>query len=126
MPAYARKEIVREDEVAMYHCVSRCVRRAFLCGQDPISGKDFEHRKDWIRAKLEELAGIFAVDVCGYAVLANHVHVVVRTRPDIVARWSDDEVAGVVEGRSRPAGQALVRRSGPLSPGVHMNHLTIF
>ena len=39
MPAYARKEIVREGEVGMYHCVARCVRRAFLCGEDAVSGK---------------------------------------------------------------------------------------
>jgi hypothetical protein len=94
MPAYARREIVREGEVGVYHCVARCVRRAFLCGYDAVTGKSFEHRKGWIRQRLEELAGIFAIDVCGYAVMGNHLHVVVRTRPDIAAAWPDDEVAG--------------------------------
>jgi len=93
MPAYARKEIVREDEVGVYHCVARCVRRAFLCGQDALTGKSFEHRKGWIRRRLEELAGIFGIDVCGYAVMGNHLHVIVRTRPDVAAAWSADEVA---------------------------------
>ena len=93
MPAYARKEIVRDDEVGIYHCVARCVRRAFLCGEDPVSGRDFGHRKEWIRARLEELAGIFGIEVCGYAVMSNHLHVVVRTRPDVAAGWSKDEVA---------------------------------
>ena len=93
MPAYARKEIVREGEVGVYHCVARCVRRAFLCGLDAVTGTSFEHRKGWIRGRLEELAGIFGIDVCGYAVMGNHLHVIVRTRPDAAAAWSDEEVA---------------------------------
>ena len=80
MQVRPRKEIVREDEVGIYHCVSRCVRRAFLCGEDPVSGRSFEHRKGWIRTRLEELAGIFGVEVCGYAVMGNHLHVILRIR----------------------------------------------
>ena len=93
MPAYARREIVREGEVGVYHCVARCVRRAFLCGQDALTGRSFEHRKGWIRQRLEELAGVFGIDVCGYALMGNHLHVVLRTRPDVVAGWPDEEVA---------------------------------
>jgi hypothetical protein len=37
MPAYARRQILNEAEVGVYHCVARCVRRAFLCGQDPLT-----------------------------------------------------------------------------------------
>ena len=93
MPSYARKEIVPDGEVGVYHCVNRCVRRAWLCGEDPVSGKSYHHRKAWIRDRLEELAGAFAIDVCGFAVMSNHIHVVLRTRPDVVEEWSDDEVA---------------------------------
>jgi len=93
MPSYARREIVCEEEVGVYHCVARCVRRAFLCGFDSLTGKSFEHRKGWIRQRLEELAGIFGIDLCGYAVMGNHLHVIVRTRPDVTAAWSDEEVA---------------------------------
>ena len=92
MPACARREIVAEGQVALYHCVSRCVRRAFLCGQDTLSGRNYAHRKGWIEERLEELAGIFGVDVCGFAVMSNHLHVVVRTRPDRVEEWSDEVV----------------------------------
>jgi len=49
MPRTPRKEVFQEDEVGIYHCINRCVRRAFLCGRDAYSGKSFEHRKDWIR-----------------------------------------------------------------------------
>jgi len=70
-----------------------CVRRAFLCGRDPVSGKSYEHRKAWIRDRLEQLAAIFAIDVLDYAVLSNHFHVILRNRPDVVKQWSDKEVA---------------------------------
>lgn len=60
MPASARREIVDASQVGIYHCVSRCVRRAFLCGEDALTGRNFDHRKEWIRGRLEELAGAFA------------------------------------------------------------------
>jgi REP element-mobilizing transposase RayT len=93
MPTYARSEIVADDEVGIYHCINRTVRRAWLCGDDPVSGRSYEHRKDWVRERLKELAGIFAIDVCAYAVMSNHLHVILRTRPDVAEAWSDEEVA---------------------------------
>lgn len=63
MPAYPRSQIVPTDEIGIYHCIARCVRRAFLCGVDPFSGRDYEHRKDWIRQRLEQLAAIFAIEI---------------------------------------------------------------
>ena len=93
MPAYARKEIVDESEVGVYHCVSRCVRRAFLCGVDRYTGKNFDHRKLWVQARLEELAGIYALDILGFSIMSNHIHVVLRNRPDLAQDWSDEEVA---------------------------------
>ncbi len=84
MPAYARGEIVDNSEVGIYHCISRCVRCAFLCGQDAHAARNFDHRKDWIRERLEELAGAFAIDVLGFAVMSNHLHVLLafgRTSP---------------------------------------------
>ena len=93
MPACARGQIVIEDQVGVYHCIARCVRRAFLCGIDPYTGKDFSHRKEWILDRMRELAGLFAIEVCGYTVMSNHVHLVLRKRPDIAAQWSADEIA---------------------------------
>ena len=93
MPRVKRTEICAADEIQAFHLINRCVRRTFLCGKDRRSGKDYSHRKQWIRERLEELAGIFALDILGFTVLSNHLHVVVRTRPDIVKGWSDGEVA---------------------------------
>ncbi len=89
----ARNIYVIEGEEGVYHCISRCVRRSFLCGYDPLSGRDFSHRKKWILDRLKQLAGIFAIDVCGYAIMENHVHSILRTRPDILESWSDLDVA---------------------------------
>jgi REP element-mobilizing transposase RayT len=64
-----------------------------LCGFDPLSQRSFDHRKEWIQSRLETLAAVFAVDICGFAVLSNHLHLVLRIRPDVVKSWSDEEVA---------------------------------
>ncbi|QEH35209.1 hypothetical protein OJF2_37560 [Aquisphaera giovannonii] len=82
------------DEVGAYHCVQRVVRRAALCGADRATGQDFGHRRDWIRGRLEQLAGAFAIEVAGFAVMDNHLHLVLRIRPDLAAAWDDAEVAG--------------------------------
>ncbi len=93
MPRQARGEYLDPNTVQVIHGVQRCVRRAFLCGRDKASGKSFEHRRNWVRQRLELLASVFGIDCLTYTVLSNHLHLVLRTRPDVVATWSDDEVA---------------------------------
>lgn len=88
-----RNEIVIPEESCFYHCWSRCVRRAFLCGFDTLSGKSFEHRRVWIESRLKHLVSIFAIELAAYAVMANHLHDVVHTRPDVANTWSAEEVA---------------------------------
>jgi len=88
-----RRQIVDPAASGFYHCVSRCVRRAFLCGQDAYSGKDFEHRKEWVEQRLLELARWFSVGVYSYAVMSNHLHVVMHVDPGVAAGWSPEEVA---------------------------------
>ena len=88
-----RRDIFDPNEVGAFHAVQRTVRRAWLCGTDPISGKSFEHRRIWIQKRLQELAAYFAIDCLSFAVMVNHVHVILRNRPDVDAGWSDEEVA---------------------------------
>jgi hypothetical protein len=90
---YPRCLQITPSEPAVYHCVSRCVRRAFLCGQDALTGRSFDHRKQWIEDRLLALAGIFSASVLAYAVMSNHVHLVVRMDPQAVAQWRDETVA---------------------------------
>jgi len=91
--ALPRSKYVQEGQEGVYHCFSRCVRRAFLCGFDTLTQRDFSHRKAWLVERLRYLAAIFAIEVCAYAVMETHYHSILRTRPDIVALWSDREVA---------------------------------
>ncbi len=82
----ARKTLVDVSLTRYYHCISRCVRGAFLCGEG------FEHRKQWIEDRLELLAAQFAVSVCGFAVMDNHLHVLLRLDPSVSKDWTDEEI----------------------------------
>ena len=87
----ARKQLVDKDVTPYYHVVARCVRRAFLCGEDRYSGKSYEHRRTWIEDRLRVLASLFSVELCAYAVMSNHYHLVVKLT-DRSESWSDNEV----------------------------------
>jgi len=76
-----------------YHCIGRCVRRAFLWGTDAFSGQDFSHRKAWVVERLAELSKVFAIDICAYAVMSNHYHLVLHVDSDRINNWSDSEIA---------------------------------
>ena len=82
----ARAQLVDTSVTHWYHCITRCVRRAFLLGEGD------QNRKDWIENRLEELAEIFAVAVGGFSVMDNHLHVLLRLDPDLAQAWSDEEV----------------------------------
>ena len=75
-----------------YHVISRCVRRAWLCGDDAYSGRNFDHRKEWFVERLTMLAQTFAIDICAYAVMSNHFHLVVRLDPDRAGSWATEEI----------------------------------
>jgi len=93
MARIARTEIFDPRDVAVVHVMNRVVRRCFLMGDDPVSGKNFDHRKIWIENELKRLAASMGIDLLCFACLSNHFHLVLRSRPDVVTTWSDEEVA---------------------------------
>jgi len=96
-----RNQLIDRTESGYYHCISRCVRQAFLCGDE------FDYRRAWIEERARWLASIFAIDVCKFGILNNHFHLILRNEPDLVEEWSDDEV--VERWKSVHPGSALLR-----------------
>jgi len=92
MPEPRYRQVSIED-TPYYHCVSRCVRRAFLCGSDSVTGFDFEHRRQWIVDRIKLLCSVFAVDLCAFSIMSSHYHIVIRINADEAKQWSDIEVA---------------------------------
>lgn len=90
--AIARRKLIDIHTTPYYHVMTRCVRRAFLCGKDKFTGKDFSHRREWIETKLFLLADIFAIDVAAYAIMNNHYHLVLRINNKLVQSWETDDV----------------------------------
>lgn len=88
-----RSELVDPDLALHYHVGSRCVRRARLCGVDPLTGKDYSHRKQWLIERLHQLTPSFAIAIDGYAIMSNHFHIVLYYDPHACLSWTDEEVA---------------------------------
>lgn len=89
-----REQLVSLEETPYYHCVCRCVRRAFLCGKD--SGRSFEHRRGWILDRIKQISSVFTVDIAAYAIMSNHYHIVIHidkaradklTDAEVIERW---------------------------------------
>ncbi|WP_199405245.1 transposase [Corallincola holothuriorum] len=88
-----RSELVSPADTPYYHCVCRCVRRAFLCGEDRFTNTDYSHRKQWVLERLALLGEVFTIELCAYAVMSNHYHLVVHLNPKRAESLSDTEVA---------------------------------
>ncbi|MFQ2245468.1 transposase [Aeromonas enteropelogenes] len=89
----ARSRQISLQDTPYYHVVSRCVRRAFLCGEDAHSGQSYEHRRQWVVDRLGQLSRLFAIGICAYAVMSNHYHLVLKVDPEQAQGWSEREVA---------------------------------
>ena len=87
-----RSQIVSYDDTPFYHVISRCVQHTFLCGIDPYTKKDYNHRKQWIEDRIRILSSLFSIEICSYAVMSSHYHIVLKALPDEGTAWSDREV----------------------------------
>lgn len=125
---YARKSLISLQDTPYYHVVARCVRRAWLWGFDHYAGRDYSHRKHWVIERLSSLCSIFAIEVCAYAVMSNHYHLVLHvdratarewSKQEVVARWKrlfnapplvESYLAGAGEEVERAAAEILIER----------------
>jgi REP element-mobilizing transposase RayT len=87
-----RKTQISLIDTPYYHCVSRCVRRSFLCGEDKFTGQSYEHRRGWVEERLLFLSSVFSIDICAYAVMSNHTHVVLCVDKDRADSWAMKDV----------------------------------
>lgn len=89
----ARNQLISLETTPYYHTISRCVRRAFLCGEDSLTGNNYEHRKQWVITRLRELSEVFAIDICAYTIMSNHYHLVLRVNQEQASSWTKTQVA---------------------------------
>ena len=88
----SRNSIINIEATSYYHCICRCVRRAFLCGEDDFSGQNYEHRRQWVIDRLGFLSNVFAIEVASYAIMSNHYPLVLRVDKKTALSWSEEEV----------------------------------
>lgn len=91
MPIARSKQIIL-SQTSYYHCISRCVRKAFLCGYDKTTGSNYEHRRNWFEKRLKKLSSAFSINICAYAIMHNHNHLVLQVDTERAKGWSDIEV----------------------------------
>ncbi|WP_413692965.1 transposase [Psychromonas sp. KJ10-2] len=117
----SRQSQVSLSDTPYYHCISRCVRRAYLCGEDKYTEKSFEHRRQWVVERIHYLASLFSIDICAYAIMSNHYHLVLHvdeasnealsdeavcerwcqlyTKPVLVERWQSTQTISEAENK---------------------------
>lgn len=87
-----RSDQINLNATTYYHVMNRCVRRSFLCGFDKETGKDFSHRKSWILSRLKFLASIFSIEICAFAIMSNHFHLILHVDEASSKNWSQKEI----------------------------------
>ena len=104
----ARSQQICCQDTPYYHCISRVVRKAFLCGYDKTSRTNYEHRRQWVMDRLAEIDAVFCIDVCAYAIMSNHYHIVLYINKEQVDGLTDVEV--IERWRKIYAGPDIIKR----------------
>lgn len=106
--ARPRSEQISIEDTPYYHIISRCVRRAFLCGIDKETGNDYDHRRGWIENRIRILSSLFGIDIPSYVVMHNHIHLGCQLCPEQIEVLSDKEV--VSHWRSLYQGPVVIQK----------------
>ncbi|NRA55584.1 MAG: transposase [Gammaproteobacteria bacterium] len=88
----ARHSQIDLTATSFYHVINRCVRRSYLCGDDKVSGKNFDHRRQWLVERFTMLSDVFSINIAAYAVMSNHYHLVLQVDKVAADTWTMDEV----------------------------------
>ena len=105
----SRQSQVSLSDTPYYHCISRCVRRAYLCGEDKYTEKSFEHRRQWVVERMHYLVSLFNIDICAYAIMSNHYQLVLHideqqneslTHEDVCERWQSEQTTSEAENKA--------------------------
>ena len=88
----SRDSLISLSDTPYYHCISRCVRRAFLCGNDRYTGQSFEHRRKWMIDRVRYLTDVFSIEVGAYAIMSNHYHLVLYVNESELANLTNNEI----------------------------------
>lgn len=88
----ARKNLIDLASTSYYHLIARCVRRAYLCGEDKYTGKNFDHRREWLVERLKFLSSVFSIEIAAYAIMSNHYHLVINVNKQQALNWTNEEV----------------------------------
>jgi len=89
---YRRSKYLNLETTKYYHCITRCVRRSFLCGYDEVTQKDYNYRKEIIKNFLQILTKAYFIEICSYAIMCNHIHLVLYVNDTNVQSVKDDEI----------------------------------
>jgi len=90
--ARARESLIDLDATPYYHCINRCIRRSYLCGDDKYSGNNFDHRRTWLVDRIKFLSTVFSIDIAAYAIMSNHYHLVLKVNRDEALNLTNDDV----------------------------------
>jgi hypothetical protein len=93
MARKTRGSLINPKEVTIVHTVAKTVRSLFLLDVAIAARSHNSHRKDWILDIMEHQCALMAIDLLGFAILGNHIHQILRTRPDVAKNWDNLEVA---------------------------------
>ena len=90
--AYRRSKYLDLENTKYYHCITRCVRRSFLCGYDELTKIDYNYRKEIIKNLLNVLTKAYSIEICSYVIMCNHIHLVLYVNDSEAQSWTDDEI----------------------------------